>query len=58
MKSHYNKNNLRQYPFNNGYISNTLLKWLSDIIIILRTFLTMIYNKKNIIKIDSQNTKK
>jgi hypothetical protein len=54
---HKNKNDVRQYLFNNDYISNSLLKWISDIIIILRTSLTMICNK-NIIKIDSQNIKK
>jgi hypothetical protein len=31
------KKKLRQYLFNNGYISNPLLKWFSNIIVILRT---------------------
>jgi hypothetical protein len=34
-----------------------LLKWLNSIIVILRTSLTIVYNKKYIVKIDSQNTK-
>jgi hypothetical protein len=54
---HENKNEVRKYLFNNDYISNSLLKWISDIIIILKTYLTVICNK-NIIKIDSQNIKK
>jgi hypothetical protein len=29
--------------------------WLSNIIIILRTSLIMVYNKKNVVKIDTQN---
>jgi hypothetical protein len=47
---HYNRNEFRQHSFNNGYISNPLLKWLSDIIIILRIFLTTIYKKKILLK--------
>jgi hypothetical protein len=35
-----------------------LLKWLNDIIEILRTSLTMIFLIKNVIKIELLNTKK
>jgi hypothetical protein len=31
INDHYNRNNLRQYPFNNGYILIPLLKGISDI---------------------------
>jgi hypothetical protein len=47
---HYNKNDLRQHSFNNSYILNLLLKWLSGIIIILRISLITIYNKKTLLK--------
>jgi hypothetical protein len=43
---HYNKNDLRQHSFNNSYILNLLLKWLSSIIVILRMFLIIVCNKK------------
>jgi hypothetical protein len=43
---HYNRKDLRQHAFNNSYILNPLLKWLSDNIIIWRISLITIYNKK------------
>jgi hypothetical protein len=54
----YTTTKINKHLFNNDYIINLLLKWFSNIIIILRTFLTMIYNKKNFVKIDYQNIKK
>jgi hypothetical protein len=44
----YNKNDIRQHSFNNE-------KWLSDIIVILRTLTTIVIN---IVKMNSQSTKK
>jgi hypothetical protein len=43
---HCNKKKLRQYSINNSYKWNLLLKIVSGIIKILRTYLTMIINKK------------
>jgi hypothetical protein len=47
---HCNKKKLRQYSINKNYKWYLLLKIVSGIIKILRTYLTMIINKKNIIK--------
>jgi hypothetical protein len=51
MIDHYNINYIRQHSINNDYKWNSLLKWVSGIIEILRAYLVIVINKKTLLKL-------